>query len=487
MKKIHSFVFIICIIFNAQVFASNTLTLSQEIIQKTKHGVVSVSNNVRKATYSRIYNKKASAFLIDKKLGIWVTNSHVADDSIINNITLTTFNGRELEAKFLYNDPHKDFAFLKTEPKNIPEDLVELKLNDYELQTYQPVFLISNNEGKDFSIQTGNVVSQYQSVGDFPAQTISISLNTRGGSSGSPVLDYEGNVVALNFAGHETYADALKIAYVTEALSFIQQNKTPLRQTLDAFTTYYSLDKATKYQNFPKKLVTEYLAKYPDALNKALIVTQIQSHNDDSQIKTGDIIWQVNGQDIGPHMYKMDHLLNQSKGPVQVKVYRNGEAKNISVKPKNINTHKINRMVIFGGAVFYEVNEEVNLITGAPLGALSVTNIDDGGAFDRLPVIYGLSQEFGYFNGLRMINILGFNGKNISSLDELIKTIPKLVKQKYFVVNFQNFFFDIGMNNMQVLNRNPSIRTIEYESYASEPVELRFNTKSLDWDTKKIL
>lgn len=489
MKKIYT-LFLTLILYSSihtTSFALSSPFLSPGLLQKTKQGVVSVSNNVRKAAYSRVYNKKASAFLVDKKLGIFVTNAHVADDSLISNIILTTFNGRELEAKFLYNDPHKDFAFLKVDPKNIPEELIELKLKDTTLSTYQPVFLISNNEGKDFAIQTGNVVSQYQSLGDFPAQTISISLNTRGGSSGSPVLDYEGNVVALNFAGHETYADAIKISYIIEALPLVKENQTPPRQTLGVFTSYYSLDKAVKYQNFPKKLVKEYLAKYPDASNKALIVTQIQNLPYKSELQTGDIIWQVNGEDIGPNMYKMDSLINKAAGIIHVKVYRNGKEKNLSIQPHNINTNKINRLVIFGGATFYEVNEEINLTTGAAPGSLFVTNIEDGGAFDRLPAIYGLSQDFGYFNDLRMLNILGFNDTNISSLDDLIKAIPTLVKQKYFTVNFQNYFFDIGMNNMQIFNRNPSIRVIEYESYASEPVELIFNPVTLEWDTRKIL
>lgn len=484
MKKLYAFILIVSSFISTQVFATNTL--NSQLIQKIKQGVVSISNNTKKAAYSRIYPRKASAFLIDKKQGIFVTNAHVANDSLINNITLTTFNGREIEAKFLYNDPHKDFAFLKAETNSIPDDVVELKLKDQNLKTYQPLFIISNNEGKDFSIQTGNMVSQYNSIGNFPAQTITISLNTRGGSSGSPVLDYDGNVVALNFGGHETYADALKIAYIIEALPFIKENKTPPRQTTGAFATYHSLDKAVKYQKFPKNLVKDYIKKYPNALNKALAIRQIQ-YNNNSPLQTGDIIWQINGEDIGPNMYKMDNLINNSTSPITITIYRNGEKQNISLTPHNINKHKIDRMVIFGDTVFYEVNETINLITGAPLGSLFVTNVEEGASFDTLPFIYGLSSGFTALQGLRMVSINGFNNQKITSIDELIKIIPALVKQKYFTLNYTNYFFGFGSGNVQLLNRNPSITSVEYESYASEPVELNFNSKTLNWDTKKIL
>ncbi len=485
MKKLYALILIISSFVNTQVFAAETL--NPKLIQKIKQGVVSISNNTKKAAYSRIYPRKASAFLIDKKQGIFVTNAHVANDSLINNITLTTFNGREIEAKFLYNDPHKDFAFLKADKKNIPDDVIELKLKDHNLKTYQPLFIISNNEGKDFSIQTGNMVSQYNSIGDFPAQTITISLNTRGGSSGSPVLDYEGNVVALNFGGHETYADALKIAYVTEALPFIKNNKIPPRHTTGAFATYHSLDQAAKYQKFPQKLVKDYIKKYPNALNKALAIKQIQYNNDNSPLQTGDIIWQINGEDIGPDMYRMDNIINNATSPITITIYRNGEKQNISLTPRDINKYKINRMVIFGDTVFYEVNETIALITGAPLGSLFVTNVEEGASFDKLPFIYGFSSGFNALQGLRMVSISGFNNQQVTSLDELIKVIPALVKQKHFTVDYKNYFFGFGAGNVQLSNRNPSITTVEYESYASEPVELKFNPKTLNWDTKKIL
>lgn len=485
MKRFYIILVIIFALFNTCVFASESL--NPKLIQKTKQGVVSVSNNIKKAAYSRVYNGQASAFLIDKKYGLFVTNAHVANDSLINNITLTTFNGRELEAKFLYSDPHKDFAFLKVEPKDIPSDLIELPLKDMHLKTYQPVFLISNNEGKDFSIQTGNIVSQYNSIGNFPQQTINISLNTRGGSSGSPVLDYDGNVVALNFAGHETYADALKIAYVIEALPFVKNGKIPPRQTSDTQIAYHSLDKSVKYQKFPKEIVMEYIAKYPDALNNALIVMQTTNGFSENSLIAGDVIWAVDGEEIGPNMYKMDHIINIANGQVKFTVYRQGIKKEVFVTPKNINKHKIDRMVVFGDAMFYEVDEKINIITGAPLGSLFVTNVEDGSSFDKLPYIYGLAPGFNYLTGMRMLNIQGFNGQEVNSLDELIAIIPALVKQKYFIVNFKNYFFTNGMDNIQMLNRSPNVVTVEYESYISDPVELRFNPKTLTWDTKKIL
>ncbi len=471
------------------VFAEEKIdTLNPLIIQKAKHGVVTVVNNIRKAAYNHVYDRSASGFLIDKQRGIFLTNAHVANNTLVNNITLTTFNGRELSATFVYSDPMQDFAFLRVDPKSIPQDLEELKLMDAELKTYQPVFLVGNNEGKSFSVQTGNVVSQYDSVGFFSGQVISISLNTRGGSSGSPVMDYQGNVVALNFAGTDTYASALKISYILEALPYIQKSQLPVRNTLGLIFAYQSLDKAIKYQNFPDDVSAEYMKNYPDASNKALTIDQVLGDSPLVGIlEPGDIILQVNEKAIGPNLYQLDRLIN-SASKLDLVLYRNGKKIKVAVKPVAADKHRINRMVVFGNAVFYEVDNFISLVTGAKEGELFVSCIDSTSAFNNLAPIYGLDSSYSYLNGLRMIKIDGFNNQKVSNLDELIKVIPQLVAKKNFMINYRKYLFYISeMNYVPMSNHNYFSTPIEYTSYGDEPMELSFDKVSLQWKSKAIL
>lgn len=52
----------------------------------------------------------------------------------------------------------------------------------------QPIFMAGNNEGHGFSLHTGVVADLYEITGNMPQQSIKLSLNTKGGSSGSSVL-----------------------------------------------------------------------------------------------------------------------------------------------------------------------------------------------------------------------------------------------------------------------------------------------------------
>ena len=482
MKKI-----LIAILFAWISVATSADNINPEIIKRTKYGVVSVVNSPHKSAYSRLFSMAASGFVVDKMNGIVVTNAHVATYQLINNLRLTFFNGKELEAQFIYSDPTQDFAFLKVDPTKIPKDVAELKLSREEALTGQSVFIVGNNARKDFSIQVGVISNKYQIVGYFPGQTYSVSLNTRGGSSGSPVLNHRGEVIALNFAGGETAAEALNIRYVIDALEDIAKNLTPRRLGMGALVSYYFLDKAAKYSNFPEELVASYIKQYPDALNRALMVNEVFEDSPAAGVlMSGDIIWQVNGKDIGPNLYMLDSVINRSKTNISLTIYREGVKQNVQIKPYDMHKNTIKRMVAFGGAIFYESDEYIRVFTGAKLGSVCVTNIDSGSVFRNVSSIYGLARDYDYFHGKSMVNVLAFNDAKIHNLDDLIKAIPNLIKKKNFTIRYTNLFFSVGYNGFTYDTRTPEFAEASYKTYGEEPAELVFNDSSHVWDVKKI-
>jgi hypothetical protein len=94
-------------------------------------------------------------------------------------------------------------------------------------------------------------------------------MNTRGGSSGSPIVDHQGRAVALNYAGDETFGIGLHPAYIQYALSFIKQDKIPVRKHIGAVTSTYSLNDGVKYRNFPREKVKAYIEQFPTVLSNA--------------------------------------------------------------------------------------------------------------------------------------------------------------------------------------------------------------------------
>ena len=458
--------------------------LDNRLVNKVKQGVVSTSNIIAKSAYRGGGKSFASGFLVNKELGIILTNAHVADNANINNLTITFYNGREAEAKFIYNDPLCDFAFLKVDSNHIPKEIQELKLSKDEVQLQQPVFIIGNNEGQAFSMQTGTISTKYQGGGWFPCQSYAISLNTKGGSSGSPVFNHKGEVVALNFGFRGTFAEALKIQYVIDALDYVKNNKLPPRYGIGAIISYSALEKLVKYNNFPQNLLDNYSDKYPDSLNRALVVEEIfQDSPAHGILMPGDVIWKVNGYEIGPNMYNMVKIINNAKTEVTLTIYRDGNLLSVHVKPYDLHRHSIKRIVVFGGARFYEVDEKIRMITGAKLGSLFVTKIERGSSFfDAIPYL----SDYSPLNGASMVQIVELGDQKINNLDDIVAIIPKLIRTKNFIVKYINYLPTIGYDSLPYARRNVAYSDVEYKSYGDDPTELIFNESIHQWDVKKI-
>ncbi len=464
---------------HAQEFSSSNL------IQHAKRGTVSINNKLIASLYSSDTSKEiyGTGFIINKKQGLIVTNEHLASKKRISEYKVNFFNGREAEARFLYSDPWVDFAILKVDPKDIPKDATQLELSDEIVENEDNITIIGNNQGNNYSIQSGIVTNLYESWGPFPYQNIIISLNIKGGSSGSPILNKKGQVVALNYAGDQTYAAAIPIAYIKDALKSLNQNKVPFRRDIGVMLNYYSLDKAATFSNFPKALIDEYTKRYPTSFSKALKVTMVLEDSPAYGIlKPGDIIWRVNNIDIGPELYKFQRMLNMSLSDIiNLEVYRNGKLLNLKVPLYDLNQIEASKTVMFGGATFVEIDNYLRLITGAPKGKVFITNVSSGSSFDVLPWVnvsdYGL---------VYLINVVSINNIPINTMDDLIKAIPELMQTKNFKMNFRNYAYYQGFDSAPYTNRNEFEVEIKYNSPDSEPTIMSYNNKKLEWVSQKI-
>ena len=191
-------------------------------IYDLKKGVVSISNNVLKRPYGYASMGFASGFIIDKELGIIITNSHVADNTSINEIKVSFYNGKEITAHCLYADPWHDFSFLKVNPEDLPESAEALSFANYDPKIETKITMLGNNQNQNYSVQEGSINSLYDSIGFFPIQTMTISMNVRGGSSGSAVVNSKGEVMGIVFGSGDTFAYAIPVQYLRDAFEKIK-------------------------------------------------------------------------------------------------------------------------------------------------------------------------------------------------------------------------------------------------------------------------
>lgn len=221
------------------------------------------------------------------------------------------------------------------------------------------------------------------------------------------------------------------------------------------------------------------MTDYPEALNKGLMVDRIFDNTPAQQtLRLGDIIWKVNGKEIGPSIYEYDKSLNESE-EVIFTLYRQGKQKEIKVKTYDLHQNVIRKMVEFGGAVFYEADNFTRLLAGAPYGALFVTNIKPGSSFfDKFPPIRGTDKVF--------INVTKLNGIEVKNLEDMVKLIPALKKKENFTVIYSNFAFYSGHNDIPIFSTHNTMGEINYNELDGSPQQFEFHEKEGKWIKKDI-
>lgn len=463
-------------------------TANSKVIQKSKQAVVSIEISSSLKAYGAFSTASlGTGFLVNKSKGIIVTNKHIANPITVSNFKLTFHNGQTASAKLLYSDPWLDFSFLQVDPSALPSDMQELSFCKNEPKLAENVIIVGNNEGKSFSTQTGKISDLYLIKGSMPQHSIAISLNTKGGSSGSPVLNLSGEIIALNYGGSDTYALGLHPIYIKAALESIKTDKTPSRKHIGAIVELYSLSDAAEYRNFPQDKTKEYLKKFPNSMSNALVVAYtLQDSPAQTSLLTGDIIWAIDGKMVGPSLSAFDMAMNQtSKDFVTLSIYRNGESLNLNINLYNLEDHIITRMVQFAGVMFFEVDDVFCNKTGLPAGKLTLCNSLPNSTFNKIKCY----QNNGGANYL--CDILYLNGEEIDSLDKLIQAIPKLKTKKHFTIDY-SLLCSIEEEKSELFGYRFSSKDIyqadiAYDESSTTPRLFTFDKKEMQWKSVDLL
>lgn len=477
MLKIMKVFFAVLIL---QAFGANAENAKIKDIDKIRQAIVTIDSRVPVAAYINTGGWSGTGFITDLERGLIITNNHVVGRAAVGTYFVTFHNGQQAEAKVVYYDQYADFAILKVQTEHLPKEVEKIEFSTKKPALGEEIFIIGNTENQGFSFHNGYLSDLFDINGEMPQGSYVININSTGGSSGSPVLNFENKAIGVLYGGGKTHILALKGSYVIDILTSLKENKPPKRQHIGVITALYSLDKAMRHRNFPKAEMDYYIKKFPDARNRVIEITSIiAGSNTENILMAGDIIWAANKQELGGDLTILDRAMNEAKETIMLTIYRNGEKLEKEVKLYDLEKTKVHRMIDFAGALFFEIDDFAAVRSGAPLGSVGVVNVQTGSSFSSIPQMFVQNYKSIY----RLV-INSLNNNKISNLDDLAKTINSLVQQKFINItytNYQPFYPAFSPESGFISSQDKMMQDITFDSIDTKPRMLKYDDAACEW------
>lgn len=478
-QMVRMFIYFLIAEGTVEVPKTNDLTAidqKKSILNKLRPSVAMITTKVfynadRVNWFSSRTEWSGTAFIIDKKKGIAVTNKHVVGDEAIATYELEFSNGTVATAEVLYKDPCYDFAFLKINPSEIPEDVKVLNFATDDLSINEQIYAITNMWGSNFSILDGTIISLYENTGPFDDQSIEYSGMTLGGASGSPVINSRGDLVGIIYGGRFVTGMFLPIAYIRDAYNALKNDQVPTRRTLGFFPTYTNLNHVQEKKLVPETALSEYRKKFPKANNKIMKIKLMQSDSSASRsLSPGDIIWSINGEILGPRLYRFHELVNSHENII-LGVYRNGQF--IEINLKSIKIELVSeKMLIFSGATFSSLkfDRQVRVNLNEP-DSVFLRTTEHNSDFKKL-----ITDQ------TNIVQIKKIDEFTITDLNSLKKIIPEIRERKLLMVEYIDYGIDSPFGDFGFLRTGyPRVAFVKHFKEFDSPKFFKFNSELGRW------
>src|SRR6185369_4532592 len=363
---------------------------------------------------------QATGFVVDAERGLILTNRHVVTPGPVTS-EATFLNREEVQLYPVYRDPIHDFGIYRYDPKKLrfirPRSL---PLYPDGAQIGREIRVIGNNAGEQLSILAGTIakldrdapeygIGKYNDFNTFYLQAAS---GTSGGSSGSPVVDIRGRVIALNAGGANGAASScyLPLGRVKRALELIQQGKTPSRGTLETVFTYTPYD---ELKRLGLSAATESAVRkaFPQLTGMLVVSEVLPGSPSDDALQPGDILTKVNGKYLA-QFEPLDDISDSSVGKtVELELERGGKAISAKVPVTDLHSITPSSYVEFGDGVVHTLSYQQARHFNVPVKGAYVANP-------------------GYVLGAagvpRGAVISSFNSKDINTVDDLEAALKDL-------------------------------------------------------------
>ncbi|TYG56501.1 hypothetical protein ES288_D08G068900v1 [Gossypium darwinii] len=373
----------------------------------------------------------ATGFVVDKRRGIILTNRHVVKPGPVVAEAMFV-NREEITVHPIYRDPVHDFGFFRYNPDAIQFlDYEEIPLSPEAACVGLEIRVVGNDSGEKVSILAGTLARldrdapHYKKDGynDFNTFYMQAASGTKGGSSGSPVIDWQGRAVALNAGSKSSSASAffLPLERVVRALKFLQKGGDSYmskweaisipRGTLQATFVHKGFD---EIRRLGLQSETEQIARHASALGETgmLVVDSVVPGGPAySHLEPGDVLVRVNGEVITQFL-KLETLLDDSvEQKIELEIERGGTPLSVQLVVQDLHSITPAHFLEVSGAVIHSLSYQQARNFRFQCGLVYVS--EPGYMLFRAAVP-------------RHAIIKKFAGEEISKLEDLVSVLSKL-------------------------------------------------------------
>ena len=392
-----------------------------QTLERIATGVVTIQIDSTRA-FDTEWNTTAQAtgFVIDAKRGLILTNRHVVTPGPVTAQAIF-LNREEVQLFPVYRDPIHDFGIYRYDPAKLRFiQPAELPLYPGGAVIGREIRVVGNDAGEQLSILSGTLARLdreapeygYGKYNDFNTFYFQAASGTSGGSSGSPVIDIEGRVVALNAGGATGAASSfyLPLTAVTRALKFIDAGKPVPRGTLETVFKYTPYDELRRL-GLGADIEARMRGAYPK-LTGMLVVADVQPGSGaDGVLAPGDILVGIDGKPT-PEFFTLEDVLDSHVGQqVDVELQRGSEALRHTFSVQSLSAITADEYIEFGEAVVHTLSYQQARHFNKPIKGVYIANP---------------GYVFGSAGIPRAALISSFNGKKVDNLADFAAALADL-------------------------------------------------------------
>jgi S1-C subfamily serine protease len=397
-------------------------------------GVVSIRiDSTRAFDTERNESSQATGFVVDARRGLILTNRHVVAPGPVRAQAIFQ-NQEEVDLVPVYRDPIHDFGFFSYDPADLQFIVpAELPLVPEAAQIGRDIRVVGNDAGERLSILAGTIARidrQAPNYGrgnynDFNTFYLQAASSTSGGSSGSPVIDIEGRVVALNAGANTDAASSffLPLDRVRVALAALQEGRAVARGTL---LTEFVHKPYAELRRLGLNRETEAIMRAANPQQTGLLVVEqvIPGSAAAALLRPGDILVKVDDQLIAEFV-PLAALLDAKVGePITVVIERGGEQIEHRIVVDDLHAITPSEYIEYGEGIFHNLSYQQARHFYRPISGVYVANpgyVFGTAAIPRASLITAIDRE------------------PIDNLDDLQRTLEAIPEGAQVSVRFIGF------------------------------------------------